>query len=196
MNDDFDDQGFDMMQLMGIGDAMFMMQDEDGFFDKRKEPARALAVLEDAIQHQSMTTGVLEMALVQLMTDGQKIVVHLPQPYGVVAVLRHEDHLYLMNAEDDDEPAENLADAHNGTYSQKVADLQTQIYTDEYYVSLYQNALREHKMTNAGIEKHEYGQTALNNMLNDFWFSLPDSQAIRTGPFFFLCDLCEQGPGV
>lgn len=195
MNDDFDSQ-VDLMQMMGIGDVMFMMQDDEGMFDRRKEPVRAMAVYEAMLQHQMATTGVLEQALVQLMADGQKVVVRLPEPYGDVTVLRHEDHLHLMNDDEDDEPAEDLAKTHGGTYAEKAADLQKQIYTDEYYVHLYQNALREHKMTNTGIEKHEYSQTALNNMLNDFWFSLPDSQAIRTGPFFFLCDLCEEGPGV
>ena len=30
------------------------------------------------------------------------------------------------------------------------------------------------------------------NFFNDFWFALPDDPSIRVGPFFELCDLCEE----
>lgn len=29
-------------------------------------------------------------------------------------------------------------------------------------------------------------------MLEDFWFRLPDNESIRFGPFFLLCDLCSE----
>jgi hypothetical protein len=32
------------------------------------------------------------------------------------------------------------------------------------------------------------------HLLNDFWYALPDIRAIRTGPFFDLCDLCSEYP--
>jgi len=30
------------------------------------------------------------------------------------------------------------------------------------------------------------------SLFNDFWLALPDSKEIRRGPFFELCDLCEE----
>lgn len=30
------------------------------------------------------------------------------------------------------------------------------------------------------------------SLFNQFWIALPDSKEIRRGPFFELCDLCEE----
>jgi hypothetical protein len=189
MNDEIDPSR--LMSMMGLDDLNNMLEDEAGLFDKRKEPARALVLLEAVLESREMVGRVLERALVQLMTDGQELTVDGTGLYtgGAIRILRHEDHLHIESGEEETpQPAASMA----GTYAEKVAELQKQIYSAQYYVELYQAALRNNAMTGIDVEKQTYEPEVLVEMLNDFWFSLPDTPAIRTGPFFLLCDLCAE----
>jgi hypothetical protein len=180
------------LDMLGLSDIVeYMLVDEEGSFDKRKEPARALVLLEAVLDNREMIARILERALVQQMKDGQELFVDgegLFEGPGMIKLLRHEDHLHIENVEP--KPTTSA----DGTYTERVAQLQSQIYSTQYYVELYQDALRKNVMSNQGVEQHAYESDALSEMLNDFWFSLPDSPAIRTGPFFLLCDLCEGDP--
>lgn len=40
------------------------------------------------------------------------------------------------------------------------------------------------------FQEKQFGRLA--NMFETLWFELPDSQIIRFGPFFDLCDLCSE----
>jgi len=37
----------------------------------------------------------------------------------------------------------------------------------------------------------EADRLKIYNLWDDFWYNLPDSPEIRTGPFFDICNLCE-----
>jgi hypothetical protein len=47
-------------------------------------------------------------------------------------------------------------------------------------------------MSVESIEQMEYDDRVLIEVCNDFWFALPDTNAVRREPFFALCDLAEQ----
>ena len=70
--------------------------------------------------------------------------------------------------------------------------VQDAIYKEEYYVSLYEAALRHNNMSVASIDQSEFSDQQLITMMNDFWSLLPDSPSIRREPFFALCDICEE----
>ena len=68
-------------------------------------------------------------------------------------------------------------------YMVKVIDLERSIYSNNYYVDIWEQAKNGRDIT--GMSDH-----ALNMMLNDFWIILPDSSSIQRAPFNALCDLC------
>ena len=69
-------------------------------------------------------------------------------------------------------------------YMVKVIDLERSIYSNDYYVKLWEQVKNGRDIT--GMSDH-----ALNMTLNDFWIILPDSLSIHRAPFNALCDLCE-----
>jgi len=70
-------------------------------------------------------------------------------------------------------------------------ELQELIFTSGYYIRIYGHILEEYNLTTAQILLCEVDDNSLWDMWNDFYFALPDSQVIRRGPFFQLCDICE-----
>ena len=69
-------------------------------------------------------------------------------------------------------------------YMMKVIELERSIYSNNYYVDLWEQAKNGRDIT--GLRDEE-----LCMMLNDFWAILPDSMSIHREPFNALCDLCE-----
>ena len=70
-------------------------------------------------------------------------------------------------------------------YMMKVIDLERSIYSNDYYVKLWEQVKNGRDIT--GLSDEE-----LCMMLNDFWYILPDSLSIHRAPFNALCDLCER----
>mgnify|MGYP000712854613 CR=1 FL=1 len=62
-----------------------------------------------------------------------------------------------------------------------------QIYTHDYYVDVFQ------KCASFNTEKvYNYtDEERICSFWNNFWFALPDTNAIRRDPFFLICDLAE-----
>ena len=69
-------------------------------------------------------------------------------------------------------------------YMAKVIDLERSIYSNEYYVNLWEQV-------KDGRDIKCLSDVTLCEMLNDFWYVLPDSRSIHRPPFNALCDLCE-----
>lgn len=69
-------------------------------------------------------------------------------------------------------------------YTMKVIDLERSIYSNDYYVKLWEQAKNGRDITYLSDED-------LCTMLNAFWIILPDSMSIQREPFNVLCDLCE-----
>ena len=69
--------------------------------------------------------------------------------------------------------------------------LQDSVYTQKYYVPLYEKALAKHGMTVMAINQSWHTDKQLVSMANTFWFALPDSPTIRTDTFFMLCRIAE-----
>lgn len=79
------------------------------------------------------------------------------------------------------------------SYKQDVADVQQAIFDEDFYCQLYRRVLEDSGMTVENVTALKYQDDELSEMLNNFWWYLPDSPSIRRAPFFQLCDLCE-GP--
>lgn len=79
-------------------------------------------------------------------------------------------------------------------YKYAVRDLQEHIMNEDYFHDVYEIALANAGMNKRGVAYSSYTNEALNNMLNNFWFELPDTQTIRREPFFRLCELCQEFP--
>ena len=77
------------------------------------------------------------------------------------------------------------------TIQQQMKQLHQAVFDDEYYCDIYCNNLFKHEMVNSGIIAERYSDAKIVDFANDFWLDLPDSPAIRTGPFWLLCDICE-----
>ena len=167
-----------------------MQEDDNGVFDKRTEPVRALALAERTIIDKDVVIAMLDRALMQVMADGQELVVDITdvltdpdQGHGVVRISRHGDHLHITAAEPSNEDI---------SYVQRVAMFQDELYQEQYYIAQYEHVLVERGMTPDGVSQSQYSSSQLCSLLNDFWFALPDSTAIRENDVFFtLCDLCE-----
>ena len=69
-------------------------------------------------------------------------------------------------------------------YMMKVIDLERSIYSNDYYVNLWEQVKNGRDIK--GLSDEE-----LCTMLNSFWYILPDSLSIHRAPFNALCDLCE-----
>lgn len=69
-------------------------------------------------------------------------------------------------------------------YQLSVIDLERSIYSNGYYVNLWEQVKNGRDIT--GLSDEE-----LCTMLNSFWIILPDSWSIHRAPFHVLCDLCE-----
>jgi hypothetical protein len=76
------------------------------------------------------------------------------------------------------------------SYQARSQQLLTSILAAEYYLSILTRIIGPLDAAPAKLESMADGQ--LNSMWNDFWWKLPDSPVIRTGPFYVLCDLCEE----
>lgn len=74
---------------------------------------------------------------------------------------------------------------------QDAIKLQEQVFSEDYYIHLYTHALKTYGMTTEGVTAGEYEDAKIVNMANSFWFTLPDSMAIRRQPFYLLCDIAE-----
>ena len=70
-------------------------------------------------------------------------------------------------------------------------ELQDEIFKSNYYVDLYGEILEQNHLTAKDIIDEKLSKDQLLMLWDNFWYSLPDVPAIRRGPFFILCDLCE-----
>lgn len=71
------------------------------------------------------------------------------------------------------------------SYREEAIKLSDEIYRLDYYTDLWYNIVQNFDFETAT----EY---EICDILNKFWFALPDSPAIRRDPFFKLCDLSER----
>lgn len=78
------------------------------------------------------------------------------------------------------------------SYQARSQELLTNILTSSYYLNYLIRVAGPLVELQAKIAASTDEQ--LNSLWNAFWWSLPDSPVIRTGPFFKLCDLCEETP--
>lgn len=76
----------------------------------------------------------------------------------------------------------------------QMKQLQMQVIDDCYYENIYNSCLKKHEMSRIGVRDYSYSDAKIVDLANDFWLDLPDSIAIRTGPFWLLCELCEASP--
>lgn len=76
-------------------------------------------------------------------------------------------------------------------YQLRSAAVQNEIISADFYTRLYLGCLKQRGMTQVDVEKKLYPNAKLNALWEDFWWQLPDSPSIRSGPFFLVCDLCE-----
>ena len=74
---------------------------------------------------------------------------------------------------------------------QQLATLQTAVFSEDYYVHLYEYTLMKSGMTEDGVNRYLYNDSKVVEFANNFWMALPDSPAIRRRPFFLLCDIAE-----
>lgn len=70
-------------------------------------------------------------------------------------------------------------------YMAKVIVLERSIYANDYYVGLWEKMKEERDITCLS-------DVELCELLNDFWYVLPDSRSIHREPFYELCDLCTE----
>jgi hypothetical protein len=75
---------------------------------------------------------------------------------------------------------------------ERSAALTLQIITDIYYVARFVFAAHSNGMSVESIYEFKHSDKELVHMWNEFWNLLPDTPEIRQGPFFLLCDLCEE----
>lgn len=69
------------------------------------------------------------------------------------------------------------------TQQQTIASLVEAIYDNSYYVTLFERV--------CGDPTSFPTNPRAIQLLNEFWFRLPDNQSIRTPVFFQLCDVIE-----
>lgn len=79
------------------------------------------------------------------------------------------------------------------SYQNRAAMLQEAIFAYDYYVALYRQVLQACNVSEQDISTHMLSSDKLQRVFNKFFFALPDTKAIRRDPFFYLCDLCEEG---
>jgi hypothetical protein len=79
-----------------------------------------------------------------------------------------------------------------GTYKEQSAETLKRIINEGYYPSVLDAALTNQDMSICGIEHRVYSDAQLGKFWNDFWFMLPESPAVRCGPFLDLCHLAEE----
>lgn len=161
---------------------------------------RALAIVHDEAEMYREIARIFERALISRIADGETIEVDvtgiLPEG-GKMLIRRHDDHLHLDNADAEEEGVSATVTAtpeEVDAYKTRAAVLQEQIVTTSYYVAGYEAALAEYGVTKDAIAAKQVDTGVLSEVLNTFWFALPDSADIRRGPFFELCDLCEGLP--
>jgi hypothetical protein len=78
------------------------------------------------------------------------------------------------------------------TLSEEIVRIQSQVFREKYYVQQYLDALVKCNMSTATIDQHEHEDHELVLLMQTFWEALPDTPAIRTGPFFKICDVAEK----
>jgi len=66
------------------------------------------------------------------------------------------------------------------------------INEQQYYPQLFAEELHKHEMDPDGVNNEIYTDKQIIRMCHDFWEALPDSPAIRRGPFFALCNIAER----
>jgi hypothetical protein len=69
---------------------------------------------------------------------------------------------------------------------QQIAKLVLSIYEENYFVMLFEDVCLK---MNTPDTFHLHANAI--DLLNDFWYALPDSRSIRTPVFFQLCDVIE-----
>lgn len=74
---------------------------------------------------------------------------------------------------------------------QQMNELVKAIYAQDYYIDLFVLNMNKHSMGVCGCAEFEYSDAKIIDFANDFWLDLPDDPAIRTGPFWLLCDIAE-----
>lgn len=65
-----------------------------------------------------------------------------------------------------------------------------------YYIDKFLRVLLNDGYMSMGSFYEEVDEHKIWNTWNNFWYELPDDPAIRTGPFFEICELCENEPEV
>lgn len=74
---------------------------------------------------------------------------------------------------------------------QQARALQGRIYSEQYYVKLWEASLALLFMTPDALVTFFYTDAELIDLCNEFWSALPDSPVIRRGPFWDLCNIAE-----
>lgn len=70
------------------------------------------------------------------------------------------------------------------------ADVLREVLSKNYYVHLLPVCFAKYQINMNDILEYKCSDDTLISFWNKFWFSLPDSPAIRIQPFYRICDLC------
>ena len=76
------------------------------------------------------------------------------------------------------------------TYQERSALLFQSILEFDYFVALLESIVGPVSEFDEKIKSMK--DSELKSTWSRFWFRLPDALHIRTGPFFELCDLCDE----
>ena len=76
------------------------------------------------------------------------------------------------------------------TYQERSSLLFQSILEMDYFIALLESIVGPLSEFDAKISKMK--DSELKFTWSRFWFRLPDARHIRTGPFFALCDLCDE----
>ena len=77
------------------------------------------------------------------------------------------------------------------TVQEQMKQLVDAIAMEQYFVPLFKATMSGHGMTIDGVKAEEYSDSKIVDMVNDFWFELPDSPTIRRIPFGLVCDIAQ-----
>lgn len=74
---------------------------------------------------------------------------------------------------------------------QKMAIVQSLIFSEDYFVERYAYILNQRQLSAESVENYKYDDKTLVELAHYFWESLPDTGRIRRVPFYDLCDVAE-----
>lgn len=71
------------------------------------------------------------------------------------------------------------------------SELIAAIHREQYFVPLFEATMAGHGMDVDSADAGLFDDGAIIDMVNDFWFELPDSPTIRRIPFGLVCDIAQ-----